>query len=145
MTHDLRVKIHGVLGKRYLLKSRDAMPKRWIILVPEKPQLSETGSLQFWSCPLCAPRFPHRVSVEKPALIHSHIRQIDSREPVRSVEPWWNYLRNWTPDWDPRQRQILHTWRDPLCPDIPFGEKASDRDYKENLVSIYSKAEGKLP
>ena len=146
MTHDLRVKIHGVLGKRYPAEVQGCDAKTLDHIGARKAaSYLKLGHYSFEAVRFALQDFPHRVSVEKPALIHSHIRQIAFEGAgslggtVVKLSPELNTLIGIRGS---GKSSILEGIRYAL--DIPFGEKASDRDYKENLVSNLLKSGGKI-
>lgn len=146
MTHDLRVKIHGVLGERYPAELQGCDAKTLDhIGVRKVASYLKLGDYSFEAVRFALQDFPHRVIGEKPALIHSHIRQIAFEGAgslggtVVKLSPELNTLIGIRGS---GKSSILEGIRYAL--DIPFGEKASDRDYKENLVSNLLKSGGKI-
>ncbi|SPW81785.1 Uncharacterised protein [Escherichia coli] len=70
MTHDLRVKIHGVLGKRYPAEVQGCDAKTLDHIGARKAaSYLKLGHYSFEAVRFALQDFPHRVSVEKPALI----------------------------------------------------------------------------
>ena len=138
MTHDLRVKIKDVLGERYPAEVQGCDAKTLDHIGARKVASYEAVRFALQD-------FPHRVSGEKPALTHSHIRQIAFEGAgslggtVVKLSPELNTLIGIRGS---GKSSILEGIRYAL--DIPFGEKASDRDYKENLVSNLLKSGGKI-
>lgn len=146
MTHDLRVKIKGVLGERYPAEAQGCDAKTLDHIGARKvARYLKLGDYSFEAVRFALQDFPHRVSGEKPALIHSHIRQI-AFEGAGSLG---GTVVKLSPELNPLigirgsgKSSILEGIRYAL--DLPFGEKASDRDYKENLVSNLLKSGGKI-
>ncbi|HAT3652184.1 TPA: histidinol-phosphatase [Raoultella ornithinolytica] len=146
MTQDLRVKIKGVLGKRYPAEVQGCDAKTLDHICARKvASYLKLGDYSFEAVRFALQDFPHRVSGEKPALSHSHIRQIAFEGAgslggtVVKLSPELNTLIGIRGS---GKSSILEGIRYAL--DIPFGEKASDRDYKENLVSNLLKSGGKI-
>lgn len=146
MTHDLRVKIKGVLGERYPAEVQGCDAKTLDHIGARKvASYLKLGDYSFEAVRFALQDFPHRVSGEKPALTHSHIRQIAFEGAgslggtVVKLSPELNTLIGIRGS---GKSSILEGIRYAL--DIPFGEKASDRDYKENLVSNLLKSGGKI-
>ncbi|WP_023639691.1 TrlF family AAA-like ATPase [Dickeya zeae] len=146
MTHDLRVKIQGVLGERYPAEVQGCDAKTLEHIGTRKvASYLKLGDCSFEAVRFALQDFPHRVSGEKPALTHSHIRQIAFEGAgslggtVVKLSPELNTLIGIRGS---GKSSILEGIRYAL--DIPFGEKASDRDYKENLVSNLLKSGGKI-
>lgn len=146
MTNDLRVKIQGVLGKRYPAEVQGCDAKTLDHIGARKvASYLKLGDYSFEAVRFSLQDFPHRVSGEKPALIHSHIRQIAFEGAgslggtVVKLSPELNTLIGIRGS---GKSSILEGLRYAL--DIPFGEKASDRDYKENLVNNLLKSGGKI-
>ncbi|NEG81056.1 TrlF family AAA-like ATPase [Pantoea agglomerans] len=146
MTHDLRVKIQGVLGERYPAEVQGCDAKTLDHISARKvASYLKLGDYSFEAVRFALQDFPNRVSGEKPALIHSHIRQIAFEGAgslggtVVKLSPELNTLIGIRGS---GKSSILEGIRYAL--DIPFGEKASDRDYKENLVSNLLKSGGKI-
>lgn len=146
MTHDLRVKIKGVLGERYPAEVQGCDAKTLDHIGARKvASYLKLGDYSFEAVRFALQDFPHRVSGEKPALNHSHIRQIAFEGAgslggtVVKLSPELNTLIGIRGS---GKSSILEGIRYAL--DIPFGEKASDRDYKENLVSNLLKSGGKI-
>ncbi|MSL39657.1 histidinol-phosphatase, partial [Escherichia coli] len=146
MTHDLRVKIKDVLGERYPAEVQGCDAKTLDHIGARKvASYLKLGDYSFEAVRFALQDFPHRVSREKPALRHSHIRQI-AFEGAGSLG---GTVVKLSPELNTRRgirgivkSSILEQLRYPL--DIPFGEKASDRDYKENLVNNLLKSGGKI-
>ena len=146
MTHDLRVKIKDVLGERYPAEVQGCDAKTLDHIGARKvASYLKLGDYSFEAVRFALQDFPHRVSGEKPALTHSHIRQIAFEGAgslggtVVKLSPELNTLIGIRGS---GKSSILEGIRYAL--DIPFGEKASDRDYKENLVSNLLKSGGKI-
>ncbi|MGE2229208.1 TrlF family AAA-like ATPase (plasmid) [Escherichia coli] len=146
MTHDLRVKIQGVLGARYPAEVQGCDAKTLDHIGARKvASYLKLGDYSFDAVRFALQDFPHRVGPEKPALLHSHIRQIAFEGAgslggtVVKLSPELNTLIGIRGS---GKSSILEGIRYAL--DIPFGEKASDRDYKENLVSNLLKSGGKI-
>ncbi|EGM8545520.1 histidinol-phosphatase [Escherichia coli] len=146
MTHDLRVKIKDVLGERYPAEVQGCDAKTLAHIGARKvASYLKLGDYSFEAVRFALQDFPHRVSGEKPALTHSHIRQIAFEGAgslggtVVKLSPELNTLIGIRGS---GKSSILEGIRYAL--DIPFGEKASDRDYKENLVSNLLKSGGKI-
>lgn len=146
MTHDLRVKIHSVLGERYPAELHGCDAKTLDHIGARKvASYLKLGDYSFEAVRFALQDFPHRVIGEKPALLHSHIRQIAFEGAgslggtVVKLSPELNTLIGIRGS---GKSSILEGIRYAL--DIPFGEKASDRDYKENLVSNLLKSGGKI-
>lgn len=146
MTHDLRVKIHGVLGRRYPAEVQGCDAKTLDDIGARKvASYLKLGDYNFEAVRFALQDFPHRVSGEKPALMHSHIRQMAFEGAgslggtVVKLSPELNTLIGIRGS---GKSSILEGIRYAL--DIPFGEKASDRDYKENLISNLLKSGGKI-
>lgn len=146
MTHDRRVKIQGVLGERYPAEVQGCDAKTLGHIGARKvASYLKLGDYSFDAVRFALQDFPHRVSGEKPPLIHSHIRQIAFEGAgslggtVVKLSPELNTLIGIRGS---GKSSILEGLRYAL--DIPFGEKASDRDYKENLVSNLLKSGGKI-
>ncbi|HCQ3905493.1 TPA: TrlF family AAA-like ATPase [Escherichia coli] len=146
MTHDLRVKIKDVLGERYPAEVQGCDAKTLDHIGARKvASYLKLGDYSFEAVRFALQDFPHRVSREKPALRHSHIRQIAFEGAgslggtVVKLSPELNTLIGIRGS---GKSSILEGLRYAL--DIPFGEKASDRDYKENLVSNLLKSGGKI-
>ncbi|RMA79661.1 MULTISPECIES: TrlF family AAA-like ATPase [unclassified Enterobacter] len=146
MTHDLRVKIQGVLGERYPAEVQGCDAKTLDHIGARKvASYLKLGDYSFEAVRFALQDFPHRVSGEKPHLPHSHIRQIAFEGAgslggtVVKLSPELNTLIGIRGS---GKSSILEGIRYAL--DIPFGEKASDRDYKENLVSNLLKSGGKI-
>ncbi|MBH3175954.1 TrlF family AAA-like ATPase [Serratia ureilytica] len=146
MTHDLRVKIHGVLGERYPAEVQGCDAKTLDHIGARKvASYLKLGDYSFDAVRFALQDYRHRVSGEKPTLIHSYIRQIAFEGAgslggtVVKLSPELNTLIGIRGS---GKSSILEGIRYAL--DIPFGEKASDRDYKENLVSNLLKSGGKI-
>ncbi|EDV1735430.1 histidinol-phosphatase [Salmonella enterica subsp. enterica] len=145
-THDLRVKIQGVLGERYPAEVQGCDAKVLEHIGARKvASYLKLGDYSFDAVRFALQDYPHRVSREKPSLTHSHISQIAFEGAgslggtVVKLSPELNTLIGIRGS---GKSSILEGIRYAL--DIPFGEKASDRDYKENLVSNLLKSGGKI-
>lgn len=146
MTRDLRSKIHDILGAHYPAEVQGCDAKTLEHIGARKvASYLKLGDYSFEAVRFALQDFPHRVSGEKPALIHSHIRQIAFEGAgslggtVVKLSPELNTLIGIRGS---GKSSILEGIRYAL--NIPFGEKASDRDYKENLVSNLLKSGGKI-
>ncbi|ELY2857313.1 histidinol-phosphatase [Cronobacter dublinensis] len=146
MTRDLRSKIHDILGAHYPAEVQGCDAKTLEHIGARK--VASYLKLGDYSCDavrFALQDFPHRVSGEKPHQTHSHIRQIAFEGAgslggtVVKLSPELNTLIGIRGS---GKSSILEGIRYAL--DIPFGEKASDRDYKENLVSNLLKSGGKI-
>nr|WP_237727380.1 histidinol-phosphatase [Cronobacter dublinensis] len=146
MTRDLRSKIHDILGAHYPAEVQGCDAKTLEHIGARKvASYLKLGDYSFEAVRFALQDFPHRVSGEKPHQTHSHIRQIAFEGAgslggtVVKLSPELNTLIGIRGS---GKSSILEGIRYAL--DIPFGEKASDRDYKENLVSNLLKSGGKI-
>lgn len=145
-TRDLRSKIHVILGAHYPAEVQGCDAKTLEHIGARKDaSYLKLGDYSFEAVRFALQDFPHRVSGEKPHRTHSHIRQIAFEGAgslggtVVKLSPELNTLIGIRGS---GKSSILEGIRYAL--DIPFGEKASDRDYKENLVSNLLKSGGKI-
>lgn len=145
-TRDLRSKIQGVLGDRYPAEVQGCDAKTLDHIGARKvASYLKLGDYSFEAVRFSLQDFQHRVSGEKPPLTHSHIRQIAFEGAgslggtVVKLSPELNTLIGIRGS---GKSSILEGIRYAL--DIEFGEKASDRDYKENLVRNLLKSGGKI-
>ena len=146
MTRDLRIKIHGVLGKHYPAEVQGCDAKTLDHFgVRKVASYLKLGDYSFDAVRFALQDFPHRVIKEKPHLAHSYIRQIAFEGAgslggtVVKLSPELNTLIGIRGS---GKSSILEGIRYALG--IEFGEKSSDRDYKENLVSNLLKSGGKI-
>lgn len=146
MTRDLRAKIYSTLGERYPAEVQGCDAKTLDQIGARKvASYLKLGDNSFEAVRFALQDFPHRVSGEKPPLTHSHIRQIAFEGAgslggtVVKLSPELNTLIGIRGS---GKSSILEGIRYAL--DIEFGEKASDRDYKENLVINLLKSGGKI-
>lgn len=146
MTRDLRSKIHDILGAHYPAEVQGCDAKTLEHIGARKfASYLKLGDYSFEAVRFALQDFPHRVSGEKPHQTHSHIRQIAFEGAgslggtVVKLSPELNTLIGIRGS---GKSSILEGIRYAL--NIEFGEKASDRDYKENLVSNLLKSGGKI-
>lgn len=146
MTRDLRSKIHDILGAHYPAEVQGCDAKTLEHIGARKvASYLKLGDYSFEAVRFALQDFPHRVSGKKPHQTHSHIRQIAFEGAgslggtVVKLSPELNTLIGIRGS---GKSSILEGIRYAL--DIEFGEKASDRDYKENLVSNLLKSGGKI-
>lgn len=146
MTRDLRSKIRDTLGAHYPAEVQGCDAKTLEHIGARKvASYLKLGDYSFEAVRFALQDFLHRVSGEKPHLTHSHIRQIAFEGAgslggtVVKLSPELNTLIGIRGS---GKSSILEGIRYAL--DIEFGEKASDRDYKENLVSNLLKSGGKI-
>lgn len=145
-TRDLRAKIQASIGARYPAEVQGCDAKKLADIGARKvASYLKLGDFSFDAVRFALQDFHHRVSDDIQTVAHSHIRQIAFEGAgslggaVVKFSPELNTLIGIRGS---GKSSILEGVRYAL--DIPFGEKASDRDYKENLVGNLLKSGGKI-
>ncbi|MFD3232238.1 MULTISPECIES: TrlF family AAA-like ATPase [Rahnella] len=145
-TRDWRVKIQESLGCLYPAELQGCDAKKLEDIGARKVACYlKLGNYSFDAVRFALQDFNNRVRPDMPLVTHSHIRQIAFEGAgslggtVVRFSPELNTLIGIRGS---GKSSILEGVRYAL--DIPFGEKASDREYKENLVSNLLKSGGKI-
>ncbi|WP_296241313.1 TrlF family AAA-like ATPase [uncultured Enterobacter sp.] len=146
MTHELRAKITDILGRNYPAEVQGCDAKNLNDIGSRKvASYLKLGDFSFDAVRYALQNFSHRVRADVPVLNHSHIRQIAFEGAgslggtVVRFSPELNALIGIRGS---GKSSILEGVRYAL--DIPFGEKATDRAYKESLVGNLLKSGGKI-